>query len=123
MTHCGSSGTSFTPKRAWKRMSDATPADPDVPVFCSNLGDFGSVVCRLDGTHGELVMTRVVAQHESRQWLERTGGQMILQSWRIRDKICISVCAYQPGAKNTKPALRELAARTLAEFDLTGEID
>ena len=35
----------------------------------------------------------------------------------------ISVGAYQPGAENTKPALRELAAHTLAEFDLTGEID
>ena len=40
-----------------------------------------------------------------------------------RGKIFINVLAYQPGAENTKPALRELAARTLAEFDLTGEID
>jgi hypothetical protein len=38
-------------------------------------------------------------------------------------KIFITVLAYQPGAENTKPALRELAARTLAEFDLTGQID
>ena len=113
----------FTPKRAWKRMVDAMPADPDLPVFCSNLGDLGSVFCRLDGTDSEFVMARVTAQRERRQWLERTGGQMILQSWLIRDKIRISVGAYQPGAENTKPALRELAARTLAEFDLTGEID
>jgi len=48
---------------------------------------------------------------------------MTLQSWRIGGKIGISVGAYQPGAENTKPALRELAAHTLAEFDLTGEID
>jgi hypothetical protein len=48
---------------------------------------------------------------------------MILQIWLNRDTIRISVGAYQPGAENTKPALRELAARTLAEFDLTGEID
>jgi hypothetical protein len=113
----------FTPKRAWKRMSDAMPADPDVPVFCSNLGDLGWVMCRLDGTASEFVMARVTNQHESRQWLERTGGQMILQIWLNRDTIRISVGAYQPGAENTKPALRELAARTLAEFDLTGEID
>ena len=38
-------------------------------------------------------------------------------------KIYITVVAYQPGAENTKPALRELAARTLDEFGLTGEID
>jgi len=114
---------SFTPKRAWQRMDDAMPADPDLPVFCSNLGELGSAVRRLDGTECAYAMTRVIAQHERRQWLERTGGQMILQSWRIRDKIRISVGAYQPGAENTKPALRELAARTLAEFDLTGKID
>ena len=47
---------------------------------------------------------------------------MQLLSFRlpIRGKIFIHVLAYQPGAENTKPALRELAARTLAEFDLTG---
>ena len=47
---------------------------------------------------------------------------MTVQSWRLASRIVISVGAYQPGAENTKPALRELAARTLAEFDLTGEI-
>jgi len=35
----------------------------------------------------------------------------------------ISVVAYQPGAQNSKPHLRELAARTLKEFGLTGVID
>ncbi len=48
---------------------------------------------------------------------------MILQSARFPDRIALTVQAYQPGAENTKPALRELAARTLAEFGLTGEID
>jgi hypothetical protein len=65
----------------------------------------------------------VIGQRVTRQWLERAGGQLTLQSWRIGDKIGITIEAYQPGAENTKPALRELAARTLAEFDLTGEID
>ncbi|EUA32947.1 hypothetical protein I553_8971 [Mycobacterium xenopi 4042] len=36
----------FTPKRVWKRMSDAMSADPDLSVFCSNLGDLSSVVNR-----------------------------------------------------------------------------
>jgi len=34
-------------------------ADPDLPVFCSNLGDFGSVVCRLDGSDAKPVTARV----------------------------------------------------------------
>jgi hypothetical protein len=51
------------------------------------------------------------------------GGQMTLQSLRLPSSFVISVNAYQPGAENTKPALRALAAHTLAEFDLTGKID
>jgi hypothetical protein len=123
----------FTPKRALKRIDDVMVADPDLPVFCSNLGDVGSVMYARAGTDAEyatvsgvvntLHLIRVTAQHVARQWLERTGGQIALQSWRMGGKIAITVDAYQPGAENTKPALRELAARTLAEFDLTGEID
>ncbi|EUA32973.1 hypothetical protein I553_8980 [Mycobacterium xenopi 4042] len=95
--------TSFLPKPALIRLSDVMYADPNLPVFCSNLGELGSVVCRLDGTDSELVMTRVTAQQERRQLLERTGGQMTLQSWRIRDKIRISVGAYQPAPRTPGP--------------------
>jgi hypothetical protein len=114
--------TPFTPKRALKRAIDAELADPDLPVFYSNLGDVGSAN-RVDGTDAEYATARVTAQHERRQWLERKGGQMTVQSLRLPGTIVISVNAYQPGAENTKPALRELAARTLTEFDLTGKID
>ena len=50
---------------------------------------------------------------------------MQLLSFRtpVLQKFIIPVLAYQPGAENTKPALRELVARTLAEFDLTGQIE
>jgi hypothetical protein len=115
----------FTPKRTWKRGVDAAFADPDRPVVCSNLGDIGSVVSLIDGTHCDYAFARGTRQHVTRQWLERTGGQLQLLSFRtpVLNKIFLHVLAYQPGAKNTKPALRELAARTLAEFDLTGEID
>jgi hypothetical protein len=125
--------TPFTPKRALKRMAEVMVTDPDLPVFCANLGDVGSVVYRVAGTDAEyatvggalntLHLIRATRQDVTRQWLERAGGQMILLSWRIGGKIGITVVAYQPGAKNTKPALHELAAHTLAEFDLTGEID
>jgi hypothetical protein len=116
--------TPFMPKRALKRLANATDADPDLPVSCSNLGDMGSVVCRLDGTYCEYGMARGSRQRVTRQWLERIGGQMNVVSLRAPPlgKIFITVLAYQPGAENTKPALRELAAQTLAEFDLTGEI-
>jgi len=115
----------FTPKRTWKRGVDAVFADPDRPVVCSNLGDVGSVVGWLDGTHCEYAYARGTRQQVTRQSLERAGGQLQLLSFRtpVLGKIFIHVLAYEPGAENTKPALRELAAHTLAEFGLTGEID
>jgi hypothetical protein len=116
--------TPFTPKRALKRLADGMVADPDRPVLYSNLGDMGTVLCHLDGTHADYGIARGPRQRVTRGWLERTGGQMNVLSLRApsRSKIFITVLAYQPGAENTKQALRELAARTLAEFDLTGEI-
>ena len=113
---------SFTPKRALKRMVDRMPADPDLPVFCSYLGDLSSTISRSDGTDSATVNARGTGQHETRQWLERIGGRMIVLSGRLSGKIFISVGVYQPGAKNTKAALLELAEQTLAEFDLTAEI-
>ena len=115
--------TPFMPKRTWKWAVDRSFADPDRPVVCSNLGDVGTVVNRLDGTDAEFSYARGTRQHVTRRWLERIGGQMQLLSFRIPGRVVIHVLAYQPGAENTKPALRELAARALAEFDLTGQID
>ncbi|KAA8963892.1 hypothetical protein [Mycobacterium sp.] len=113
----------WTPKPTFKRMVDAGFADPDLPVIVSNLGDLGSLVNRADGTPAEYLAGRGMRQGLTRGWLERIGGEMYLLSLRIAGKISITVRAYQPGAENTKPALRQLAARTLAEFGLTGEID
>lgn len=123
----------FTPKRALRRLADSALADPDLPVFCSNLRDLGVVVFVLARTEAEyatlsahlypLHLIRVIAQGVTRQWLERSGGQLTLQSWRIGDKVGITVEAYHPGADNTKPAVRGLVARALAEFGLTGDID
>jgi hypothetical protein len=115
----------FTPKRTWRRGVEAALSDPDRPVVYSNLGDVGSIVSLLDGTHCEYAFARGTRQHVTRRWLDRIGGQMQLLSFRlpIRGKIFIHVIAYQPGAENTKPALRELAARALAEFELAGQID
>ncbi len=115
----------FTPKRTWKRGIDALLADADRPVVCSNLGDIGSVVGLLDGTHCDYAFARGTRQHLTRRSLERIGGHMQLLSLRtpVLRKVFIHVLAYQPGAENTKSALRELAGRTLAEFGLTGQVD
>jgi hypothetical protein len=117
--------TPFTPKGTWKRGVEAAANDPDLPVLYSNLGDAGTLVSRADGTQCEHIWARGTRQHETRQQLERAGGHLQVVSCRTPGigKIQITVVAYQPGAENTKPALRELAAHALADFGLTGEID
>jgi hypothetical protein len=115
----------FTPKRTWSQGAYAAFADPDRPVICSNLGDVGSMISLIDGTHCDYAFARGMRHRVTRQWLERTGGQLQLLSFRTPPlgKIFFHLLAYQPGAENTKPALRKLAARVLEEFDLTGEIE
>lgn len=114
----------FMPKLALKRMVDAGLTDPDAPSLCSNLDEFDPSVYHPDGTDGEIVLTRATAQGLTRQWLESTGGQMNMQSWRVAggSKIYFTVNAYQPAVVETKPALYELIAKTLTEFELTGFI-
>ena len=113
----------FRSRRSMERAAEAAHADPDCPVYCSYLGDLTSLLCHIDGTDAEYITARATWHNATRQWLERTGGVMRLQSGRINGRITVTVVAYQPGAENTKPALRELAAQALADFDLTGEID
>ncbi|MFV9635286.1 hypothetical protein [Mycobacterium neumannii] len=114
----------FMPKRALSRMVDAGLADPDAPALCSNLDEFDPVVFRPDGTDGEIILIRVTPQGVTRQWLEARGGQMTMQSWRVAggSKIYFTVNSYQAGVVETRSALHELIAKTLAEFELTGHI-
>ncbi len=110
----------FVPKRALKRVADMLLDTADFPVSCSNFGDLDPAISRIDGTDAEYVMLRGVDQRVTQRELERAGGQLVLVSGRIGDKISIAVVAYQPGGTNSKPHLRDLASLTLAEFDLTG---
>jgi hypothetical protein len=114
----------FVPKWAVKRGGDAIFGfAADLPVSCSNLGDLDSAIASVDGTEAEYVMLRGVNRCITRQALEQRRGLLTLVAGRICGKMSISVVAYQPGAQNSKSHLRELAARTLKEFGLTGVID
>ncbi|CAJ1501475.1 hypothetical protein [[Mycobacterium] burgundiense] len=115
--------SSFMPERAMKRMVAKMPADPDQSVFCSYLGDLHTAIGCPDGTIVEYGNARGTGQRESRQLLDRIGGRMMVLSGRINGKIFLSVGAYQPGATNTKAALRAVAAHTLDDFGLTGVVD
>lgn len=115
--------TPLIPKRAVKRGADVLFGfAADLPVSCSNLGDVDPAVSRPDGTDAEYVMLRGVDRHITRQVLEQRRGLLTLVAGRIAGKMAISVVGYQPGATNSKAALRELAADTLAGFGLVGAI-
>jgi hypothetical protein len=115
--------TPFIPKRAVRRGSGVVFGFADSPVSCSILGDVDPVVARADGTDAEYVMLRGVDRHVTRGFLERRGGLLTVLAGRIGGKMSITVVAYQVDAENSKHRLRELAAKTLAEFDLSGVIE
>jgi hypothetical protein len=113
----------FVPKRALKRMIEQfLGTGADLPVSCSNLGDLPAEIGRPDGTDAEYVMVRGVDQNVRRADIERAGGQLVVVAGRIGGKISIGIVGYQVGGENTKHHLRQLAAQTLADFDLTGVI-
>ncbi|MCV7195368.1 wax ester/triacylglycerol synthase domain-containing protein [Mycobacterium angelicum] len=113
----------FTPKRVLKRVTEAAFAYSDLPVACSSLGNLTAMAGCPDGTEAEYAFGRGVIQRVMRQHLEQAQGELSLWFLRIGGKMCITVGAYQPGASNSKTELRQLAARTLAEFNLTAVIE
>jgi len=115
--------TPFVPKRVVNGLADMMFGFGDGAVLCSDLGRLPVALACPDGTAAEYVNLRGVDQNVTRRYIENTGGQLVVVGGCIGGKMSISVVAYQPGGKNTKQALRELAASTLAEFGLTGTID
>jgi hypothetical protein len=110
----------LTPKRVIRRLTDVAYGYTD--VGCSNIGDVDPAVGRPDGTDADHVFIRGVRQRFTRRSFERPRG-ILLVSGRIGGQIFITVVAYQLDGKDSKRDLRELAAHTLSEFDLTGAID
>jgi hypothetical protein len=113
----------LVPRRVLRRVvENFLGTGADRPVSCSNLGDLPPEVGRPDGTAAEYTLIRGVDQNVRRSDIERAGGQLVAVAGRIGGKLTMGIIGYQPGEQNSKPRLRELAARTLAEFDLTGEV-
>ncbi|OAN28592.1 hypothetical protein [Mycolicibacterium iranicum] len=112
--------TPFIPKRAVRGFGAAVFGA--LPVSCSSVGELPELGFQIDGTVAEHGYLRAVDQNVRRCQIDRSGGQLVLVAGRVGGKMNIGVTAYQPGADNTKPRLRALAADVLAEFGITGEI-
>ncbi|QEN17085.1 hypothetical protein D3H54_08195 [Mycobacterium sp. ELW1] len=117
--------TPFTPQRAWRQMVDYGLNDPEQPSLCTNLGDTGPAAIRPDGTLCSTAFARGASQHLTQHWLEKIGSQLHVYFGTAVElnKVGICICAYHPDSVPTKAALRELAAQSLAEFGLTGEMN
>lgn len=116
--------TPFTPKKAWKKLTDYALADPEAPAICSNLGDIGPAIAFIDGapaTHG---LGRGTSAHLTRRWLQRMGSQLQVHFGIVKDtdEVWLSVQAYQDDSVTDRAQLRGLVERTLDEFGLTGKI-
>lgn len=112
--------TPLVPKALVKKVADMMIASDDMPVVCSNMGDLPSLLASVDGTEAEYTSFFGIDQATPRGELDSGDGHLVLVSGRLNGKVIIGIVAYQPGAENSKSRLRELAAATLAEFDLTG---
>lgn len=95
----------------------------DLPVSCSNLGDLPPDLARVDGTDAEYVFIRALDTDVTLGELQRSHGQLVVVSGRINGRLSISVEAYELGAENSKERLRRIAAETLEEFGISGEVD
>ena len=113
----------LVPEWAVKRGAETFFGFAGLPVSCSNLGDLDPAVGRPDGTPAEYVYLRGVDRQTTRREHDRANGQLVLVSGRICGKVTIGIAAYRPGDDNSKPALRALAMRTLADFGLTGQAE
>jgi hypothetical protein len=108
----------FTPRWLVRRTEGIAMATDQLPVGCSNLGNFDSVLGRIDGADATEVSMRLAEQGITRGRIERAHGQLFCGTGTVNGSRFITVVAYQCGAENSRPYLRQIARETLADFDL-----
>jgi len=112
----------FVPRVAVRHTADLAFGFTDQPVSSSNVGDLPVQVASPGGAPAQQVMLRGIDQHITRGVLEERSGLLTVVSGRLDGKVTITVVGYQPGAENTKQALRDRLAAVFEEFELTGVI-
>ncbi|WP_231513340.1 hypothetical protein [Mycobacterium paragordonae] len=113
----------MTPRWVARRLVGAGLGTSALPIGCSNLGVLDPAANRPDGTDADYAYGRLIEPHIPKATLERIGGQLFVASGRVAGRIFITVVAYRPGQENSSDQLREFVFQTLAEFNLTAEID
>ena len=109
----------FTPRWLVRHTEGIAMATGQVPVGCSNLGNFDTVVGRIDGRDASEVSMRLAEQGVTRDRIERTKGQLFCGTGTLNGSRFITVVAYQCGAENSVASTRELARGALADLHLS----
>ena len=113
----------FVPKRGFARIADLTFGfTTDMPVSCSNLGEWPAELLCVDGTPAEYLCFRGVDRGAVRATLERRGGALTVASGRVEGSVLMTIISYQPGRENTRAELRAVVSKTLSDFGLAGSV-
>jgi len=109
----------FTPRWLVRHTEGIAMATGQLPVGCSNLGNFDSVIRRIDGGNATEVSMRLAEQGITRERIERARGQLFCGTGAVNGSRFITVVAYRCGAENTAASTRELAGGALADLQLS----
>jgi hypothetical protein len=109
----------FTPRWLVRRTEGIAMATGQVPVGCSNLGNFDAVVGRIDGGEAVEVSMRLAEQGITRHRIERAHGQLFCGTGSLNGNRFITVVAYQCGAENSAASTRERALGALDDLHLS----
>ncbi|WP_028135034.1 hypothetical protein [Bradyrhizobium japonicum] len=96
----------------------------ELPVSCSDLGMLPEGLGCIDGAPCRQVLTRAVDVNVTRGELERSHGHLVVVASRYAEEVCLCIeaCQLHP-TLTTVDELRLLVCRTLADFELEGDIE
>lgn len=109
----------FTPRWLVRKTEGIAMASGQLPVGCSNLGSFDTVVGRVDGADASEVSMRLAEQGITRWRIEQSHGQLFCGTGTINGNRFLTIVAYGSGMQNTAASTSELAQDTLADLNLS----
>jgi hypothetical protein len=109
----------FTPRWLVRKTEGIAMATSQLPVGCSNLGSFETVVGRIDGADASEVSMRLAEQGISRRRIAQSHGQLFCGTGTINGNRFLTIVAYDSGMQHTSASTRELAQDALADLNLS----
>ena len=109
----------FTPRWLVRKTEGIAMASSRLPVGCSNLGSFDTVIGRVDGADASEVSMRLAEQGITRRRIEQSHGQLFCGTGTINGNRFLTIVAYENGLQNSAASTREVAQDALADLNLS----